>query len=78
MSERAAANHFGISRASVAKVMMFSVIPDYQQTAQIKQPKLDGFTYLIDQWTRDDRNRKQIHSANRVSYVSARGTDLRI
>jgi hypothetical protein len=50
MSEREAAGHFGISRASVKKMMMFSVPPGYQRTAQIKRPKLDGFTVFIDQW----------------------------
>ncbi len=68
MSERAAANHFGISRASVAKMMMFSVPPGYLRTAQIKRPKLDGFTGFIDQWLQEDlnRNRKQRHTAKRV------------
>ena len=54
MSEREAAGHFGISRASVKKIMMFSVPPGYQQTAQIKRPKLDGFTGFIDEWMQDD------------------------
>ena len=68
MSERVAAGHFGISRASVKKMMMFSVPPGYQRTAQIKRPKLDGFTGFIDQWLQDDlsRNRKQRHTAKRV------------
>jgi hypothetical protein len=42
MSEREAAGHFGISRASVKKMMMFSVPPGYQRTAQIKRPKAAG------------------------------------
>jgi hypothetical protein len=54
MSERAAAGHFGISRASVNKMMSFSVPPGYQRTAQIKRPKLDAFTGLIDQWLQED------------------------
>ena len=68
MSERAAAGHFGISRASVKKMMMFSVPPGYQRTARIKRPKLDGFTGFIDQWLQDDlsRNRKQRHTAKRI------------
>ena len=68
MSERAAASHFGISRASVKKMMMFSVPPGYQRTAQIKRPKLDGFTGFIDQWMQDDLNRprKQRHTAKRI------------
>ena len=68
MSERAAAGHFGISRASVKKMMSFSVPPRYQRTAEIKRPKLDGFTGFIDQWLLEDlsRNRKQRHTAKRV------------
>ena len=68
MSEREAAGHFGISRASVKKMMMFSVPPGYQRTAQIKRPKLDGFTGFIDQWMQEDLNRprKQRHTAKRI------------
>jgi hypothetical protein len=69
MSERVAAGHFGISRASVKKMMMFSVPPrcpaahacmrerGSQRTADIKRPKLDGFTGFIDQWLQEDRIR---------------------
>jgi len=57
MSERAAASHFGISRASVQKMTRFAVPPGYQRTAEIKRPKLDGFTGFIDQWLQDDLNR---------------------
>ncbi|MFT7593720.1 MAG: hypothetical protein ACI8R4_001036, partial [Paracoccaceae bacterium] len=50
MSERAAAVYFGVSRASVKKIMEFSIPPGYRRTAGIKRPKLDGFTGFIDQW----------------------------
>ena len=68
MSERAAAIHFGVSRASVKKIMGLSVPPGYRRTAQIKRPKLDGFTGFTDQWLLEDlsRNRKQRHTAKRV------------
>ena len=68
MSERAAAVHFGVSRASVKKIMGFSVPPGYRRTAEIKRPKLDGFTGFIEQWLLEDlsRNRKQRHTAKRV------------
>ena len=68
MSERAAALNFGISRASVKKMMCFSVPPGYQRTADIKRPKLDGFTGFVDQWLQEDlsRNRKQRHTAKRI------------
>ena len=54
MSERAAARHFGISRESVKKMLSFSVPPGYRRRAEIKRPKLDGFTEIIDQWLRED------------------------
>ncbi len=46
----------------------FSVPPGYQRTAEIKRPKLDGFTGFIDQWLLEDlsRNRKQRHTAKRI------------
>ena len=68
MSERAAASHFGISRASVNKMMCFSVPPGYQRTAEIKRPKLDAFTGFIEQLLQEDltRNRKQRHTAKRI------------
>src|SRR5277367_5379235 len=68
MSGREAARHFGISRESVKKMLGFSVPPGYRRTAPIKQPKLDGFTEIIDQWLGDDvgQHRKQRHTAKRV------------
>jgi len=54
MSERAAAVHFGVSRASVKKIMEFSISPGYRRTAGIKRPKLDAFTGFIDQWLTED------------------------
>ena len=48
--------------------MGFSVPPGYRRTAEIKRPKLDGFTGFIDQWLQEDlsRNRKQRHTAKRI------------
>ncbi len=68
MSERAAARHFGISRDSVKKLLSFSVPPGYRRRAEVKRPKLDGFTEIIDAWLAEDqgRNRKQRHAAKRV------------
>ncbi len=54
MSKRAIARHFGISRDSVGKMIVFSVPSGYRRTAPIKRPKLDGFTEIIDAWLRDD------------------------
>jgi len=50
MIERAAAIHFEVSPASVKNIKGFSVPPGYRRTAQIKRPKLDGFTVFIDAW----------------------------
>ena len=49
-------------------MMCFSVPPGYQRTADIKRPKLDGFTGFVDQWLQEDlsRNRKQRHTAKRI------------
>jgi transposase len=44
LSVREAAGHFGITRASVKKIIRFSVPAGYQRTARIKLAKLDGFT----------------------------------
>ena len=68
MSERAAARHFGISRESVRKMLSFSVPPGYRRRAEIRRPKLDGFTEIIEQWLRDDlgQRAKQRHTAKRV------------
>jgi transposase len=68
MSGRALARHFGISRESVKKMLSFSVAPGYRRRAEIKRPKLDGFTEIIEQWLREDvgQHRKQRHTAKRV------------
>ena len=65
MSKRAIARHFGISRDSVDKMIVYSVPPGYRRKAPIKRPKLDGFTEIIDRWLREDadRPRKQRHTA---------------
>jgi transposase len=68
MSKRAIARHFGISRDSVDKMIVYAAPPGYRRTAPVKRPKLDGFTEIIDQWLREDadRPRKQRHTARRV------------
>jgi transposase len=68
MSKRAIARHFGISRDSVDKMIVYPAPPGYRRTAPIRRPKLDGFTGIIDQWLREDadRPRKQRHTAKRV------------
>ncbi len=68
MSKRAIARHFGISRDSVDKMLVYSVPPGYRRTAPIPRPKLDGFAPIIDQWLGDDvgQHRKQRHTAKRI------------
>ena len=68
MSQREAAKHFGVSRDSVRKMLSFSVPPGYRRRAEIRRPKLDGFTEIIEQWLRDDlgQRAKQRHTAKRV------------
>jgi len=68
MSGREAARRFGISRDSVKKMLSFSVPPGYRRKVEIKRPKLDGFTAIVDAWLAEDlgRNRKQRHTAKRV------------
>ncbi len=69
MSQREAARHFGISRATAfSKMLAFSVPPGYRRTAPIRRPKLDAFTGIIDRWLDEDRDRprKQRHTAKRI------------
>ena len=68
MSRRQAANHFNISRDSVAKMMSYSPPPGYQRQSPIRRPKLDGFVSRIDHWLDAGVKvpRKQRHTAKRV------------
>ena len=49
-------------------MLSFSVPPGYRRRAEIRRPKLDGFTEIIEQWLRDDlgQRAKQRHTAKRV------------
>jgi transposase len=69
MSARGAAKHLGISRDTVKKMLSFSVPLGYSRTGVIKRQKLDGFSAFSNQWLWKDqeRNRKQRHTAKRVS-----------
>ena len=68
MSQRELARHFNISRDSVRKMLAFSSPPGYRRKKEIKRPKLDGFTEIIDGWLEEDKKlpRKQRHTAKRV------------
>ncbi|WP_412509864.1 IS21 family transposase, partial [Roseovarius sp. SYSU LYC5161] len=49
-------------------MLAFSTPPGYRRTKEIKRPKLDGFTEIIDGWLEGDKNvpRKQRHTAKRI------------
>ncbi len=68
MSQRELARHFDISRDSIRKMLAFSSPPGYRRTKEIKRPKLDGFTEIIDGSLEDDEQlpRKQRHMAKRI------------
>jgi transposase len=68
MSQREAAKHFNLSRDTVRKMLSFSVPPGYRRQAEIKRPKLDGFTGIIDSIKEADRSMplKQRHTAKRI------------
>jgi len=68
MSQRELARHFNISRGSVRKMLAFSSPPGYRRTKEIRRPKLDGFTEIIDGWLEGDKNalRKQRHTAKQI------------
>ena len=78
MSERAAARHFGISRESVRKMLQFSVPPGYRRTAQVRRPKLDGFTELIGQWLEEDRRAPAQAAPHRQAGIRSAACGVRI
>ncbi|MDP2520539.1 hypothetical protein Q8W33_18350, partial [Shimia thalassica] len=55
LSGRQISRDFGISRDSVAKMLMYSEPPGYRRTAPIKRPKLDPYTDQIDSWLAEDK-----------------------
>ena len=68
ISERAAAERFGINARTVSKMLKFSVPPGYVRSKPPLRPKLDGFTGIIDAILAADRDRpkKQRHTSRRV------------
>ena len=65
ISERAAADRFGINARTVSKMLKFSVPPGYVRTKTPFRPKLDAFTWVIDAILAGDKDRpkKQRHIA---------------
>lgn len=68
ISQREAARRFGLSRATVRKMLEFSVPPGYNRQKPVVRPRLDPFRALIDQMLLEDKERpkKQRHSAQRI------------
>ena len=68
MSRREAARVFGINRRTVEKMLTFSIPPGYRRDGEIKRPKLDAFTGIIDQILEADKlvPKKQRHTSKRV------------
>ena len=48
ISERAAADRFGINARTVSKMLKFSVPPGYVRKKPIVRPKLDAFIGIVD------------------------------
>jgi transposase len=68
ISERAAAERFGINPRTVSKMLRFSVPPGYVRSKPPIRPKLDGFAGVIDAILVADKERpkKQQHTSKRV------------
>ena len=68
ISERAAAERFGINARTVSKMLKFSVPPGYVRTKPPFRPKLDAFVRVIDAILAADKvlPKKQRHTAKRI------------
>ena len=68
ISERAAAERFGINARTVSKMLKFSVPPGYVRIKPPFRPKLAAFSGVIDAILAADKERpkKQRHTANWV------------
>jgi hypothetical protein len=68
ISERAAADRFGINARTVSKMLKFSVPPGYVRAKPPFRPKLDEFTGVIDAILAADKDRpkKQRHTSKRI------------
>jgi transposase len=67
-SQRSVAREFGLSRATVRKMLQYAVPPGYQRQQPIKRPKLGPWLGVIDAILEDDKQRpvKQRHTAKRI------------
>jgi hypothetical protein len=55
MSQREAAQRFGIDPRTVAKMLAFSVPPGYRRSRPPVRPKLDPFVGIIDRILEEDK-----------------------
>jgi len=68
ISRREAARCFGIAPRTVAKMLSFSVPPDYRRSHPPARPKLDPFVGVIDLILDEAKSRpaKQRHTSKRI------------
>src|SRR3981189_362545 len=68
VSRREAARRFGIDPRTVAKMLAFSVPPEYPRGRPLARPNLDPFTGIIDRILAEDESRpkKQRHTSKRI------------
>ena len=68
ISERAAAERYGINARTASKMLKFPVPPGYVRTKPSFRPKLDAFIGIIDAILATDKERpkKQRHTAKRI------------
>ena len=68
ISERAAADRFGINARTVSKMLKFPVPPGYVRMKPPFRPKLDAFIGIIDAIlvTDKERPKKRRHTAKRI------------
>ena len=67
-SQRSVAREFGLARATVRKMLGYSIPPGYRRKEPAKRPKLGPWLGVIDAILEDDKQRpkKQQHTAKRI------------
>ena len=68
VSEREAAQRFGLARETVRKMLRYAAPPGYRRQKPIRRPRLDPYTGVIDQILESDEAlpKKQQHTAQRI------------
>jgi transposase len=68
MSERKAAQEYGLARETVRKMLRYAVPPGYRRQQPVRRPKLGAWIGTIDQILENDKaeGRKQRHTAKRI------------